>query len=978
METAMWSDPDRNESAPHYRGGRAGGAERSGRRGRNGGGNRRHGEAPQYEFTSEEKQMGFIERLRDTYGFIEPLGKGSRLFFHYSELRNADPRDLKHGDEIEFYVANDPRNDKPVGVEIYVLARGTIKTDSISETKYEGVIEREARKTASSFGNRKGGRGDEDKYGTISYKISPESEDEKTCTIPYLCNDQNSFNEVLKQGDRVSFFICSSLREGKNGPKEKAVNIDLVERKPEVLIRGIVSSLKDGYGFLDRADVCAEIFFHFSELIDFDDRDLQIGDSVEFSTIRRQGKEIAGKVKVLPKGTVKFDEVQEEELYGIIETSMFGRDGRDRKGGGGIIGKLRVLKTEDGSEGDEIFNFFEKDIFEGYGRDSQELRVGDKVRFQVALDTRDKQTRATNISRIHPLNFSSKRETGVVSALKDSFGFIKCCDRNLRVFFHFSELVDFNPNDLKNRDEVEFVIELDKSGKETAACVKVLPKGTVSFEAVEEEVLEGIVSRAAVAPKFPQGRNSRTPLRGAKDGAIGVILSEGEEKEQSKREEVTYKAKDVILLRGNLRKGDKVSFKRAFKKHSPETVYAVDIQLVERAPPKVNYGFITSLKSGFGFIESNDLTGDVFFKFKDITKDKDLTNFEVEELDEYQEVDGYTNTEEEVSSTCDDIKIRDEVEYVLANRTTAVHVRVLKRGTIETGFVPHEGVHYGKIVKPLHDPSFATGGGLIRYKFGSTTYNIPFGIMSFSGKEEELTQGRYVRFSKVVKKRHTAVEDSNAAEEETENSSAPVESDKENEVDGVESDSANAAVDNVNAESGEGKGERKHIPIVRKAKVNGLVVVKNERAVNVETDLGKIHKGVVSEVSSADRTGVIKCEDKLYSFSMSNLLTASKTAIGDEVEFALIPLGEEQTEVPVNINVTLMARPAPLMFKSNVEKNPFGPTRQPRGPDGTKGFAPRNSSVPVPDTTPVPETSNGDDSKTELLHGQVTIVKDDE
>lgn len=34
------------------------------------------------------------------------------------------------------------------------------------------------------------------------------------------------------------------------------------------------------------------------------------------------------------------------------------------------------------------------------------------------------------------------REVGVVTNLKEGFGFIKCADRDARVFFHFSEAIE--------------------------------------------------------------------------------------------------------------------------------------------------------------------------------------------------------------------------------------------------------------------------------------------------------------------------------------------------------------------------------------------------------------------------------------------------------------------------------------------------------------------------------------------------------
>lgn len=45
---------------------------------------------------------------------------------------------------------------------------------------------------------------------------------------------------------------------------------------------------------------------------------------------------------------------------------------------------------------------------------------------------------------------------GVIAAMRDGFGFIKCVDRDARMFFHFSEIMD--GNQLHISDEVEFTV----------------------------------------------------------------------------------------------------------------------------------------------------------------------------------------------------------------------------------------------------------------------------------------------------------------------------------------------------------------------------------------------------------------------------------------------------------------------------------------------------------------------------------------
>lgn len=53
------------------------------------------------------------------------------------------------------------------------------------------------------------------------------------------------------------------------------------------MVQGIISSLKESFGFIERADVVAEIFFHYSEF-NGDINEVMIGDDVEFHLQDRQ------------------------------------------------------------------------------------------------------------------------------------------------------------------------------------------------------------------------------------------------------------------------------------------------------------------------------------------------------------------------------------------------------------------------------------------------------------------------------------------------------------------------------------------------------------------------------------------------------------------------------------------------------------------------------------------------------------------
>ena len=72
------------------------------------------------------------------------------------------------------------------------------------------------------------------------------------------------------------------------------------------------------------------------------------------------------------------------------------------------------------------------------------MRHGDWVQFLLATDRRDQLQRATSISLLDETFEVSgeRREQGMVASLKEGFGFLRCVDRNVRLFFHFTEVLD--------------------------------------------------------------------------------------------------------------------------------------------------------------------------------------------------------------------------------------------------------------------------------------------------------------------------------------------------------------------------------------------------------------------------------------------------------------------------------------------------------------------------------------------------------
>jgi cold shock CspA family protein len=95
--------------------------------------------------------------------------------------------------------------------------------------------------------------------------------------LTFLKEDVEDEKDGLRQGDEVSFFVSTHKRTG----AVRAVQIILLRHCEEKKAQGIVASLKDSFGFIERADEASEIFFHHSE-VDGGIEILRVGSHVEF------------------------------------------------------------------------------------------------------------------------------------------------------------------------------------------------------------------------------------------------------------------------------------------------------------------------------------------------------------------------------------------------------------------------------------------------------------------------------------------------------------------------------------------------------------------------------------------------------------------------------------------------------------------------------------------------------------------------
>ncbi|GAB0096270.1 cold shock domain-containing protein E1 [Sergentomyia squamirostris] len=688
------------------------------------------------------RETGIIEKLLHSYGFIQCCERQARLFFHFSQF-SGNIEHLKIGDPVEFEMTYDRRTGKPIASLVTKIAPEVV----LSEERVTGTVTTEIKSDGSNSVNSS------ETTGRISYENSGEC-----FFLPYTKDDVEG-NVILRSGDKVSFQIATNQR-GNLG----ACHIRLENPVHPVKYRGVVCSMKESFGFIERADVVKEIFFHFSEADG--NVELRPGDDVEFIIQTRNGKEVACNIARLPPGSVIFEDVGTQIYKGQVLKPL-DRANPLRHSNDPLPGRIRY-RAPDHSEVEVPFG--DKDQ-----KGDFTLRHGDWVQFLLATDRRDQLQRATSISLLDETFAVSgeKREQGVVAALKEGFGFLRCVERNTRLFFHFTEVLD-TLREICLGDEVEFTMIQDPNSsfantRQSAIRIKHLPEGTVQFETLIESNLEGVVTREA--PKSPVKSQERTEGGVISYGPVGA------------KKTIMYFLKDCDKPP---RIGDHVRFNICQVKRNKELI-AVNIKEIppnfmgvvstpttptgitvntsmqsmvmpnggqvnnitnatvlsqKMSPnsalknnnngtgpkPAIFYGFIAVLKENFGFIETLDHDEEVFFHF---------SNF-------------YGNT--------NNLELGQEVEYTLSTRGStpsggnclpAENVKIVPKGTINQPKIL-DVVYNGVVSRPLRcinpdQPEYCGVINLITDN-GDVLSTHEFGITSLVNKRDLLQKNDAVSF----------------------------------------------------------------------------------------------------------------------------------------------------------------------------------------------------------------------------------------
>jgi cold shock CspA family protein len=290
---------------------------------------------------------------------------------------------------------------------------------------------------------------------------------------------------------------------------------------------GRVAQLRDTFGFVRVSGgrgAAARLFFHFSQLEGVSERQLSEGSEVSFLVApdRRTGKTTAQALRALPPGSL----APETGGRGGAGGGEEGESGGGNAGGGGggaapsrsdaaSWARTTPLPPPAPPPGHAQAQAHDANDAAAAAAEAA-LHSASGYRAAPAPPAPRNAPASSSASAAASSASSSSlpRELGAVVVLKDSYGFIKCCERPVDLFFHFSALVDASPETLITGLDVEFsVIQDGRAGKPIATRVTLAPKGAAVFENVAAERLRGVCRE-----RLPSGKASYAP-RTAADGA---------------------------------------------------------------------------------------------------------------------------------------------------------------------------------------------------------------------------------------------------------------------------------------------------------------------------------------------------------------------------------------------------------------------------------------------------------------------------
>lgn len=322
-----------------------------------------------------QREQGWIDSLKDKYGFIRCADRGNqRIFFHYTELRGSFSPLV--GQEVEFTVAKDGRTDKDAALAIEALPSGTVRGRDPDPVAVKAVVVAEALPAA-------GGAPLEGEEGVLL--LRPEGdEDPASC---YFSRDSVEPGVELRVGDEVEALLPPPR------PKQprRALMVRLVSHPAHVdpsalppVERGQVQASKHTkFGFIRSVERAADVFYHRTAFArtGVAVESLKEGQDVEFQAVpdpSNPRKLMAVNVRLAAAGSGSTHAISEEVLVGLL-TEKATASARGNAAQSGLIEYI-------GGEGKSALPYSLNEENRGGAKRGGGVRAGDFVSFRIHHD----------------------------------------------------------------------------------------------------------------------------------------------------------------------------------------------------------------------------------------------------------------------------------------------------------------------------------------------------------------------------------------------------------------------------------------------------------------------------------------------------------------------------------------------------------------------------------------------------------------
>ncbi|KAK9807599.1 hypothetical protein WJX72_003794 [[Myrmecia] bisecta] len=237
------------------------------------------------------RELGKVSLLKNNFGFIMCCERQGDMFFHFSAVQGLAPGALQEGLDVDFVVAKEPGSGRPIAVQVRKASERAAVFETVSEEVFEGCV-------VQALVLHKGFPGAGCGCGLIGYTQM----DGTPSKLIFTSKDLQDGRLNPAVGDAISFRITTDLKSARAAEKVGGKASKYAGRRATQVCpapkRGMVHSVKAGYGFIDASQQPARrLFFHATEVEG--GVALQRGDEVEFVIAEQTGSRdpMARKIK---------------------------------------------------------------------------------------------------------------------------------------------------------------------------------------------------------------------------------------------------------------------------------------------------------------------------------------------------------------------------------------------------------------------------------------------------------------------------------------------------------------------------------------------------------------------------------------------------------------------------------------------------------------------------------------------------------